>query len=116
AGQRRGWRTEEVVLYGDVVRKTFKTFLATYRPAGGLIRVVLVREADGWAAFFCTDARATAAQVLRAVADRAAVEQDFHDIKEVHGAGQQQLRNLWANVAAFHLNLWAHTLVELSFS
>jgi hypothetical protein len=63
--------------------------------------------------FFCTDSRATVAQVLGAVAERAAVEQDYHDIKEVHGAGQQQLRHYWANVAAFHLSLWAHTLVEL---
>jgi hypothetical protein len=39
-----------------------------------LIRVVLVREDDGWVAFFCTDPAATAAQVLGAVADRAAVE------------------------------------------
>jgi hypothetical protein len=113
AGQRRGWQTEDFVLYREVVTKTFKTFLATYRPAGGLIRVVLVREDDGWVAFFCTDPEATVAQVLGAVADRAAVEQDYHDVKEVHGAGQQQLRHYWANVAAFHMNLWAHTLVEL---
>src|SRR5262245_3770579 len=113
AGHRRGWQTEEFVLYRERVRKTFKTFLATYRPAGGLIRVVLVREDDGWVALFCTDPQATVAQVLGAVADRAAVEQDYHEIKEVHGAGQQQLRHYWANVAAFHLNLWAHTLVEL---
>jgi hypothetical protein len=113
AGQRRGWQSEELVLYGQVVTKTYKTFLATYRPAGGLIRVVLVREDEGWVAFFCTDAEATVAQVLDAVADRAAVEQDYHDIKEVHGAGQQQVRHYWANVATFHLSLWAHTLVEL---
>ncbi len=84
--------------------KTFKTFLATYRPAGGLIRVVLVREDDGWVAYFCTDPGARVAEVLLAVADRAAVEQDYHDLKEVHGAGQQQVRHYWANVAAFHLN------------
>jgi hypothetical protein len=113
AGQRRGWQSEEFVLYREAVRKTFKTFLAAYRPAGGLIRVVLVREDDGWVAYFCTDPQATVAQVLGAVADRAAVEQDYHDVKEVHGAGQQQVRHYGANVAAFHLTLWAHTLVEL---
>src|SRR5262249_34139645 len=86
-GGGRGWQSESVVLYGKAVTKTYKTFLATYRPAGGLIRVVLVREAGGWVAFFCTDPQATAAQVLGAVADRAAVEQDYHDVKEVHGAG-----------------------------
>jgi hypothetical protein len=86
AGQCRSWQSEELVLYGKAVIKTYKTFLATYRPAGGLIVVVLVREEDGWVAFFCTDPTATAAVVLGAVAARGAVEQDYHDIKEVHGA------------------------------
>ena len=110
AGHRRGWQTEEFVLYREQVTKTFKTFLATYRPAGGLIRVVLVREDDGWVAFFCTDPQATVAQLLEAVAERAAIEQDFHDVKEVPGAGQQQVRSYWANVAVYHVNLWLHTL------
>jgi len=113
AGHRRGWQTEELVLYRKQVTKTFKTFLAAYKPAGGLIRVVLVREDDGWAAFFCTDPHATVAQILEAVADRATIEQDFHDLKEVHGAGQQQVRHYWANVAVYHLNLWLHTVIEL---
>jgi hypothetical protein len=113
AGQGRGWQSEELVLYGKATTKMYKSFLATYRPAGGLIRVVLVREEDGWVAFFCTDPTATAAAVLGAVADRTAVEQDYHDIKEIHGAGQQQVRHYWANVATFHLTHWAHTLIEL---
>jgi hypothetical protein len=29
-----------------VVSKTIKTFLATWKPAGGVIRVVLVKEED----------------------------------------------------------------------
>ena len=37
----------------------------------------------------------------------------FHDVKEVHGAGQQQLRHVWANLAAWHLHLWTYTLVEV---
>ena len=114
AGHRQGWQTLAVTLYGGhTVTKTFKTFLATYPPAGGRIRVVLVREHDGWVAFFSTDPDATPRQILEAVADRSAVEQDFHDLKEVHGAGQQQVRYYWANVAVYHLNLWLHTLIEL---
>jgi hypothetical protein len=113
AGHRRGWQTGPFVLYGKQVTKTYKTFLATYPPAGGLIRVVLVREDDGWVAFFCTDPAATVPQILEAVADRAALEQDFHDLKEVHGAGQQQVRHYWANIAVYHLTLWLHTLIEL---
>ena len=46
------------------------------------------------------------------MADRGAIEQTFKDVKEVWGAGQQQLRNVWANVGAFHVCLWAYTLAE----
>ena len=60
-----------------------------------------------------TTPEATVAQILEAVADRAAIEQDFHDLKEVHGAGQQQVRHYWANIAVYHLNCWLHTIVEL---
>jgi hypothetical protein len=113
AAHRQGWQTGDFELYGKKVTTTYKTFLATYKPAAGLIRVVLTHEDDGWVAFFCTNPEATVQQILEAVADRAAIEQDFHDIKEVHGTGQQQVRHYWANVAVYHLNLWLHTLIEL---
>ena len=113
AGQGRGWQTVLCVLYNQETTKTCKTFLATYPPAGGVIRVVLVRELQGWFAFFSTDANTTACEILETFADRTTIEQDFHDIKEVWGAGQQQVRNIWTNVAVYHLNLWMHTLVEL---
>ena len=113
AAHRRGWLTAEFVLYGKKVSKTYKTFLATYPPVGGVLRVVLVREQDGWQAFFCTKPTAPVQQILEAFADRAAIEQDFHDLKEVHGLGQQQVRHYWANIAVYHLNLWLHTLIEL---
>ena len=29
------------------------------------------------------------------------------------GTGQQQVRNIWTNLAVYNLNLWMHTLVEL---
>lgn len=108
-----GWVTEEVDIYNRYEAKTYKTFLATWPPAGGVIRVVLVKNDDGWVAYFCTDPAATAADILGLVADRAAIEQVFHDVKEIWGAGQQQLRNVHANVGAYHLNLWAYTLVEV---
>jgi len=114
AGQSRAWQTDEFLLYGKSVTTRYKTFLATYRPAGGLVRVVLARNDNGtWAAFFCTDPQASVAEILEAIADRAAIEQVFHDVKEVHGAGQQQVRNVWANLAAWHAILWMHTLVEV---
>ena len=113
AGQRRGWQTAECTVYGEVTTKTYKTFLATYAPVGGMIRVVLVKEDHGWHAFFCTDINVSAVEILEAFADRATIEQDFHDVKEVWGAGQQQVRNIWTNVAVYNLNLWMHTLVEI---
>src|SRR5262245_48993950 len=113
AGQKQGWQHDTFMLYGEEKRKTDKTVLATYQPAEGMIRVVLVKEGRGWVAFFCTDPEASVAQILEAVADRTSLEQVFHDVKEVHGAGQQQLRNYWANMAAFNLNLWLQTLIEL---
>lgn len=113
AGQKRGWSTVACLVYGKPSAKTVKTFLATYAPAGGVIRVVLVKETQGSYAFFCTDPNASVQEILEAFADRATIEQDFHDVKEVWGAGQQQVRNIWANVAAYNMNLWMHTLVEL---
>jgi len=120
-GHRYGWTTMPMVLYGVAQQVTFKTFLATYPPAGGVIRVVIVKRsaqlfADNpleWVAFFCTDPTVSAATIIEAVADRSAIEQNFHDVKEVHGAGQQQVRNVWCNVACWNLCLWLHTIVEL---
>jgi hypothetical protein len=112
AGQRRGWQPVECVQYGEAVVKAIKTFLATWRPAGGLIRVVIVREDDGWLAYFCTDPQATAESILEAMADRGAIEQTFKDVKEVWGAGQQQVRNVYANVGAFAVNLLWYSVAE----
>src|SRR5207245_436661 len=55
AGQGRGWELVECVQYRQRVQKRIKTFLATWRPACGLIRVVLVDEPAGWRAYFSTD-------------------------------------------------------------
>jgi hypothetical protein len=113
AGQRRGWSTGVFDLYGGKAVKRYKTFLATWRPAGGVIRVVLVAESGTWRAFFCTDPSASVADILEAVADRFSLETAFRDCKEVVGAGQQQVRFVWASVGAFHVCLWAFTLTEV---
>lgn len=112
AGHQRGWQQVECVQYGDKVTKTYKTFLATWRPAGGLIRVVLVQEEDDWLPLFSTDPEATVVEILEGAADRGAHEQTFKGGKEVWGAAQQQLRNLYANIGAFNLNGWMYSVVE----
>jgi hypothetical protein len=113
AGQRRGWQVVQAHQCGEVRAKTVKTFVATWRPAGGQTRVVLVREDHGWSALFSTDVTLSAEEILSAAADRFSIEQDFHDLKEVEGLGQQQVRDVWANVGAFHINAWVHVLIEL---
>src|SRR5262249_35949329 len=50
--------------------------------------------------------------MLEAVADRGAHEQTFKDVKEIWGAGQQQVRNLHASVGCFNLCGWMYSLVE----
>jgi hypothetical protein len=120
-GHRLGWTTIRMSLYGREQDVTYKTFLATYPPAGGVIRVVMVKRskelfADSpaeWIAFFSTDSTLSVETIIDSVADRAAIEQNFHDVKEVHGSGEQQVRNVWCNVACWNLCLWLHTLVEL---
>ncbi len=53
AGQPRGWSTGEFESYGAKVVEEYKTFLASWRPAGGTIRVVLVDEPKGSRACLC---------------------------------------------------------------
>ena len=71
--QTRGWQTGLFSLYGRLVVKKYKTFLATYKPVGGVIRVVLVCEPDRWVAYFSTDPDLSVASILETVADRSGV-------------------------------------------
>lgn len=114
AGHRKGWSTITYHCRGAEVTRRYKTFLATSRLISGVIRVVIVRFEDGgWAAYFCTDPSADVSDILETVAARWAIEEHFHDVKEVWGAGQQQVRNVWSNIGCWHLNQWMYTLVEL---
>jgi hypothetical protein len=114
AGQHGGWQTITYNCRGEVVTRQYKTFLATSRLVSGPFRVVILRfEDSGWAPYFCTDTSAEVRDILEAVAARWAIEEHFHDVKEVWGAGQQQVRNVWSNIGCWNLNGWLHTLVEL---
>ena len=82
AGQRRGWQKGDFVLYGTKGGKQYKTFLATDQLVGGWIRVVLVKEAEHGVAYVCPPVEGTVADIREAVADRRAIEQTVHDLKE----------------------------------
>ena len=115
AAHRQGWESITFKCRGVEVTRQYKSFLATSRLVGGVIRVVIVRFEDGgWAAYFCTDQQIEVRDILETVAARWAIEEHFHDVKEIWGAGQQQVRNVWSNVACWNLNQWMYTLVELS--
>ena len=112
AAAKGGWEQVECVQYGETVTKTIKTFLATWKPAGGLIRVVIVKEEDDWLPYFAVGAEVSAVEILEGMADRGALEQTNKDVKDVWGAGEQQVRNVFCNEGCFNLNLWMVSLVE----
>ena len=115
AGQSRGWQTITFLCRGVEITRRCKTFLATTRLTGGVVRVVLLQHAPGnWAAYFSTDPAMDAQSILETGAQRWAIEETFHDVKEVWGAGQQQVRNVWSSIGCWHLNTWLYSLVELA--
>jgi hypothetical protein len=115
AAHQEGWQTITYVCRGVKVTRQYKTFLATSQLVSGVIRVAILRfESGEWAAYFCTDPNVEARNILETVAARWAIEEQFHDVKEVWGAGQQQVRNVWSNIACWNLNQWMYTLVELA--
>lgn len=114
AAHPQGWQSLTYNCRGVQVTRQYKTFLALSHLTDGLIRVVLVRFEDGgWVPYFCTDPAADVRQILEAAAARWALEEHFHDVKEVWGAGQQQVRSVWSNIGCWHMNQWLFTLVEL---
>ena len=40
------------------------------------------------------------------------IEITFRECKQIVGAGQQQVRFIWANIGAFHICLWSYTMTE----
>ncbi len=92
-----------------------KTFLATNPLAGGVVRVVLLQHANGnWAAYISTDVSMSVASILKIVSDRWSIEEHFHDVKEIWGAGEQQVRNVWSSIGCWHVCGWLYALVELA--
>jgi hypothetical protein len=76
AGHLRGWEEVTCWQYGRRVAKLVKTLLATWEPAGGVIRGVLVQEGqdDNWRAYSCTKPEATAQEILGTAARRTATD------------------------------------------
>lgn len=115
AGHVGGWETVTFLCRGVDITRRCKTFLATTQLTGGVVRVVLLEHERGnWAAYFSTDLALDAKTILETGAQRWAIEETFHDVKEVWGAGQQQVRSVWSSIGCWHLNTWLYSLVELT--
>jgi DDE superfamily endonuclease len=115
AGHRFGWDNLTYDCRGEMASVQYKTFLSTAKLTGDVIRVVLVTFDNGsWAAYFSTDPSLSAQQIIQIAAARWGLEEHFHDVKEVWGAGEQQVRNIWSNIGCWHLNSWLYTMVEMT--
>jgi len=115
AGHSAGWQTVTFHCRGADITRRCKTFLATTRLTGGVIRVVLLElEVGQWTPYFSTKIDWDAKTILENGAERWAIEETFHDVKEVCGAGQQQVRNVWSSIGCWNLNTWLYSLVELA--
>lgn len=97
-----------------MVERRYKTFLATSHVVGGCMRVVLLEYSRGnWAAYLSTDTEMSVELTLKTVADRWAIEEQFHDVKEIWSAGEQQVCNVWSSIGCWNLCGRLYALVEL---
>ena len=114
AARRDGWMTISYPCRGVVIEGRYKTFVATTHTFGGSVRVVLLEHGGGnWAAYASSDVSMSVETMLKIVSDRWSIEEHFHDVKEIWGAGQQQVRNLYSSIGCWHLCGWIYAMVEL---
>lgn len=114
ASNRQGWESISYARRGVMTEGRYKSFLATSHVVGAPVRVVLLEHASGnWAAYISTDTSMSVETILKIVSDRWSIEEHFHDVKEIWGAGQQQVRNVWSNIGCWHLCGWLYAMVEL---
>jgi hypothetical protein len=74
---------------------------------------VIVWQDEGWLAHSCTDPKMRVVAILEATADRGAIEESFQEVKESWGAGQQQVRTVYASIGAFSANLVLYSVAEV---
>jgi len=114
AGRRDGWMAISYACRGGTTDGRYKTFVATSHTFGGNVRVVVLEHGSGnWAAYASSDISMSVETILKIVSDRWSIEEHFHDVKEIWGAGQQQVRNLYSSIGCWHLCGWLYAMVEL---
>jgi len=107
--------TLRLKLYGRMRDIRVHTFTAVWKPADGLIKVLIVHwpRAKRPRYFFCTDLNRSIAFILHLVAARWAMETAFKDMKEHLGFGDYQCRRETAVSRSANLTCAALSLLTL---
>jgi len=110
------WRYVECRLYGRVVKKRTKCFVATSKLTKGKpIKVLIIKEDDGtWVPLISTNVEHSAKEILESYGVRFGIEETFKDLKDIWGWGKQELRLLESNEAATAMNMLLYDMVELA--
>jgi hypothetical protein len=114
AGQTRGWQELECVTYGKKKVKQYKTFLATTKLIGGMVRIVIIREPNGsWVPLMSTNVNLSVKEIIESYSDRYSIEENYQELKQTWQMESPQVRNLYANIGVFHLCVWMYSMVQL---
>lgn len=114
AGQNRGWQKVECTTYGKKKVKQYKTFLATTKLTGGIVRIAIVREPDGrWIPLMSTNVNLSVKEIIESYSDRYSIEENYQELKQTWQLESPQTRNLYANIGVFHLCIWMYSMVQL---
>jgi len=113
---KHGWRYVECRLYGRVVKKRTKCFVATSKLTKGKpIKVLIIKEDDGtWVPLISTNVEHSTKEILESYGVRFGIEETFKDLKDIWGWGKQELRLLESNEAATAMNMLLYDMVELT--
>ena len=103
-------------MYGQVVKKQGKSFVATSKLTKGKpIKVMRIKEDDKtWVPLMSTNAEQSAVEILESYGVRFGIEEVFKDLKEIWGWGKQELRLLESNEAATVMNMALYVITELA--
>jgi hypothetical protein len=115
AAHKRDFRQYSLKLYGQSHAVSIKSFNALWKPAGELIKIVMVyyENAKRPAYFFSTDLRLSDSRIVELVAARWGIEALFADIKEHLGMNEWQCRKENSVMRSIPLTCVASSLLML---
>lgn len=117
AKDRKGYRNYSVLFYRKQKTLAVKTIEALWKPAGKVVRVLIVRFRENntvrYSYFFCTDLELSVLEIIERVCGRWSIEQVFFDLKEHLGLSHWQCRKKQAVRRSATLNCVALSMLTL---